>query len=39
MRNKLIHAYFDINYNIVWAAVQEDIPKLIPELKKVLDKN
>ena len=26
MRNKLIHAYFDINYNIVWEAVQRDIP-------------
>ena len=36
MRNKLIHAYFDINYNIVWTAVQEDIPKLIPELQKIL---
>ncbi len=39
MRNKLVRAYFDINYNIVWLAVQEDIPKLIPELQKILDEN
>lgn len=37
MRNKLINAYFDINYNIVWAAVKEEIPKLLPELKKIID--
>ena len=39
MRNKLIHAYFDINYNIVWAAVKEQIPKLLPELKKIIDES
>ena len=39
MRNKLVHAYFDINYNIVWAAVQDDIPRLVPELHKIVDEN
>ena len=29
MRNRLVHAYFDINLDIVWMTVQEDLPKLI----------
>ena len=29
MRNRLIHAYFDINLDIVWETVQEDLPGLI----------
>lgn len=37
MRNKLIHAYFDINYKIVWAAVKEDIPHLLQQLKDIKD--
>lgn len=37
MRNKLIHAYFDINYQIVWAAVKEDIPELLSQLQKIMD--
>lgn len=32
MRNKLIHAYFDVNPNTVWSAVTEDLPPLIFEL-------
>ena len=35
MRNKLVHAYFDINYKIVWSAVKEDIPQLLQQLKAV----
>lgn len=36
MRNRLIHAYFEIDYDIVWQALQNEIPKLIPELEKIL---
>ena len=36
MRNKLIHAYFDINYEIVWSAMKEDIPQLLSQLQKIL---
>ncbi len=36
MRNRLIHAYFDINLDTVWSAVTEDLPPLISELKKIL---
>ena len=37
MRNKLIHAYFDINYAVVWAAVKKDIPELLSQLQKIVD--
>jgi len=33
MRNRLVHDYDDINLNIVWDAVQFEIPPLIEELK------
>lgn len=36
MRNRLIHAYFDINLDILWQTVTEDIPPLIIELEKIL---
>ena len=37
MRNWLIHAYFDVDYNHVWNTVQKDLPVLIPQLRKLLD--
>ncbi len=37
MRNWLIHAYFDVDYNHIWSTVQIDLPVLIPQLKKLLD--
>lgn len=36
MRDRLIHAYFGIDYNLVWAAIKIEIPKLKPKLKKML---
>lgn len=36
MRNRLIHAYFDINLDIVWQTVKEELPPIIIELGKVL---
>jgi uncharacterized protein with HEPN domain len=36
MRNRLIHAYFDINYNVVWRTVKNDVPKLAAQLKLIL---
>lgn len=38
MRNRLIHAYFSINLDIVWRTSTEDIPLLITELKNLLGK-
>jgi uncharacterized protein with HEPN domain len=36
MRNRLIHAYFEINLDILWKTVSEDIPPLISELEKTI---
>jgi uncharacterized protein with HEPN domain len=35
MRNRLIHAYFDINLDILWNTVTQDLPPLILELGKI----
>ena len=37
MRNRLIHAYFDINRDILWKTVTDDLPPLITELQKILE--
>ena len=36
MRNRLIHAYFDINLDILWATVQDSLPILIRLLESAL---
>jgi uncharacterized protein with HEPN domain len=36
MRNRLIHAYFAINLDIVWSTSTEDIPPLIVKLKRLV---
>jgi uncharacterized protein with HEPN domain len=37
MRNRLVHAYFDINLDILWQTVQQDLPPLIAVLEVVLE--
>lgn len=39
MRNRLTHAYFDINLDIVWSTVTEDLPILLAELETIVDNN
>lgn len=36
MRNRLIHGYFDINLDIVWKTVTEELPGLMILLQKAL---
>ena len=36
MRNRLIHAYFDVDVDRVWDTVQDDLPVLIPQLHHAL---
>ena len=36
MRHRLIHAYFEVNLNIVWKTENEEIPELIKELEPIL---
>ena len=35
MRNRLVHAYFDVNLDIVWQTVQDDLPRLIALLEPI----
>ena len=37
MRNKLTHEYFGVNTKVVWRTVHEDLPVIIPALRKMLD--
>ena len=36
MRNRLIHAYFDIDLDRVWDTVKDDLPPLIVHLEKII---
>jgi uncharacterized protein with HEPN domain len=36
MRNRLVHAYFDINRDILWTTVTEAAPPLVERLKRLL---
>ena len=33
MRHRLVHAYFDINLDIVWKTAREELPELIAQLE------
>ena len=35
MRNRLIHAYFDIDLDRVWDTVKDDLPQLVASLEKI----
>ena len=35
MRDHLIHGYFDINLDVVWETVKNDLPPLIEKLEKI----
>lgn len=37
LRNRMIHAYFNVNLQIVWEIVQGDIPDLKRETNRILD--
>lgn len=36
MRNRLVHSYFDINLEILWRTVKDDLPALIEVLEPLL---
>ena len=36
MRHRLVHAYFDINLDILWKTVQEDLPLLAEGLRDIV---
>jgi uncharacterized protein with HEPN domain len=36
MRDKLIHAYFGVNIEVVWDTIQQDLPQLRPVIHQIL---
>ncbi len=38
IRNRLIHAYFEVNLRIVWDTVQGDLPSLEAQIEYILEK-
>lgn len=36
MRNRLIHAYFDVDHEVVWKTVTEELPQLLPKLRALV---
>lgn len=36
MRNRLIHEYFRMDLEQVWSTVQDDLPKLVTSLEKIV---
>ncbi len=36
MRNRLVHAYFDLDLDQVWNTVSQDLPPLIASLEYIL---
>ena len=37
MRNRLIHGYDQVDLNILWDTIEDDLPSLITELEKILE--
>jgi uncharacterized protein with HEPN domain len=38
IRDKLIHYYFGVDFNVVWRVIEKDIPKLKLEINSLLKK-
>ena len=38
MRNRLIHGYYVVDYDILWDTITEDLPLLITELERIIPK-
>lgn len=37
IRDKLIHDYVNVNLEVVWRTVTEDLPPLLPQIRRVLE--
>jgi len=38
-RNRLVHAYFDVDLDVLWAAVAIEIPALLVQLRELVGKH
>ena len=36
MRNKVIHNYFDVDWEVVWSTVKDDLPRLKKQIDALL---
>ena len=36
MRNRIVHAYFEIDIELVWRVVKDDLPTLITRLERIV---
>lgn len=36
MRNRIVHAYWNIDADIVWKTALEELPDLLPRLRQIL---
>ena len=39
LRNRLIHGYFVVDYDIVWDIISKELPMLKPKIEKILEDN
>lgn len=37
MRNRLIHAYFDVDLDIVWSTSKDELPNLVQQIERLLN--
>ena len=35
VRDRLIHHYFSVNFEVIWTIVTEELPKMLIEIKKI----
>ena len=35
MRNRLVHAYFDIDHDILWVTANQALPELLAQLNSI----
>jgi uncharacterized protein with HEPN domain len=38
MRNRVVHAYFDIDHEIVWKTATQELPQVLPALRALARK-
>ena len=37
MRDKIVHDYFGINYDVVWTVARQELSALLPQIEALLD--
>ena len=39
IRNRLVHGYFDLNLDVIWSTLTDDLPPLVVALEKALSES